>query len=224
LKLNKINILKSYISDVLLESVPSPYSGNLDLYLSKGRYQLCSPQAIYSFADKYDNFSDSFARLDLSEVHDVLLLGFGLGSIPYMLEKVFHKTSRYTGVDIDPAVISLASKYVLPELSSSIQLIEADAEIFVQIESARYDLVCIDLFIDTAIPSPFLEAEFLQHTMSQLQEGGGMVMFNHLYLTSADKLQAQHYFESVFSKEVMAPEMMELRTNAMLVGYRHTSP
>ena len=61
------------------------------------------------------------------------------------------------------------------------------------------------------------------HTMSLLQEGG-MVMFNHLYLTSADKLHAQHYFESVFSKEVMAPQMMELRTNAMLVGYRHTSP
>ncbi len=223
MSINIIHVLKSYISDVLVESAPSPYSGNLDLYLSKGRYQLCSPHAIYSFADKYDNFSDSFARLDLSQVNDVLLLGFGLGSIPYMLEKVFHKTCRYTGVDIDPAVIRLASKYVLPDLSSSIQLIEADAEIFVQIETSRYDLICIDLFIDTAIPSAFLETEFLQHTMSLLQEGG-MVMFNHLYLTSADKLQAQHYFESVFTKEVFAPELMELRTNAMLVGYQHPKP
>ncbi len=217
--IKKLNIIKSYITDVLIDSVPSAFSGRLDLYLSKGRMQLCSPNAIYSYADKYDNFTDSFARLDLSKVHDVLLLGFGLGSIPYMLERVFDKHFVYTGVEIDPAVISLASRYVLPDLSSPVHLVEADAAVFVQVDSSSYDLICIDLFLDTTIPGPFLDESFLAEAMSLLRKGG-LLMFNHLYLTEADKTEAKDYYAKVFSPMVTAPAIMELRTNAMLMGYR----
>ncbi|MBK7096187.1 MAG: hypothetical protein IPH57_14535 [Saprospiraceae bacterium] len=57
------NIL-SYFSDILLESTFSEYNEILEVYLSKGRYQLCSAGAIYSFEDKYVNFYETFRALN----------------------------------------------------------------------------------------------------------------------------------------------------------------
>lgn len=217
MSISKLNILKSYITEVFIDSEPSAYSGMLEVYLSKGRLQLCSPHAIYSYGDKYDNFTDSFARMNLSGIRDVLLLGFGLGSIPFMLEKVFDKQFDYTGVEIDPAVIKLATRHVMRDLRSSIQLVEADAAVFVQVDTGSYDLICIDLFLDTVIPSPFLENEFLLDVMDLLRKGG-RVMFNHLYLTDHDRKSAQEYYEKIFAPTVQKPTLFELRTNAMLIG------
>ena len=92
----KPNVFKkwwSYISEVHIESTSSEYNESLHVLLKNGRYQLCTPNAVYSYADKYDNFKDCFKQLNLNHksLQNILLLGFGLGSIPYMLEKKFHK-------------------------------------------------------------------------------------------------------------------------------------
>lgn len=53
----------------------------------------------------------------------------------------------YTGVEIDDAVIYLASKYVLPDVISDIHLIQADAFSYIQQDSNRYDIIAMDIFI-----------------------------------------------------------------------------
>lgn len=67
----------------------------------------------------------------------------------------------YTGVELDEAVIYLASKYVMDELKSEIELIHADAYAFISQNKIKYDLICIDIFIDDKIPEIFLTKEFL---------------------------------------------------------------
>jgi len=157
MKLSLLKYLWSYVTDVHIESMSSDYNESLHVLLSKGRYQLCTPNAIYSFADKYSNFTDTFTQLDLdnSNISDVLILGFGLGSIPYMLEKKFDKRYSYTGVEIDDTVIYLASKYVLDELKSEIQMIQADAWNFIQQSEYRYLLM-------TKFPKYFSPVNFLK--------------------------------------------------------------
>jgi len=89
----------SYLMEVHLESSSSEHNEELHVSLSKGRLQLSTANAIYSYADKYENFYKTFEQVELNEkVDDVLILGFGLGSIPYMLESKFGKKYRYTGV------------------------------------------------------------------------------------------------------------------------------
>ena len=197
----------------------SDYNETMHVLLSKGRYQLCTPNAIYSFADKYDNFTETFERLNMDDasIRDVLILGFGLGSIPYMLENKFEKQYNYTGVEIDDTVIYLASKYVLDDLKSEVQMIQADAWNYVQQIETRFDLICIDIFVDDKIPELFLTEEFLENTVSNLCEGG-ILLFNHLGRHDADTQAAMNYHDQIFNKVFPNSIPLKVGDNYMLIN------
>ena len=111
----------SYVTPQLIETRKSEYSEVLKLYLSNGRYMLCADNAIYSYEDKYINFVKAFNAIDF-EGHSfkkVLILGFGLGSIPIILEKQFGDRFEITGVELDEQVASLFSKFAQPKISSN---------------------------------------------------------------------------------------------------------
>ncbi|MBL0101907.1 MAG: hypothetical protein IPP49_19210 [Saprospiraceae bacterium] len=57
---NNIQKWLSYFTEIHIESVTSDYNEELEVLLNNGRYQLCTPNAVYSYADKYSNFGDSF--------------------------------------------------------------------------------------------------------------------------------------------------------------------
>lgn len=214
-----IQRLLSYVSDIHLESVTSDYNESLEVLLSHDRYQLCTPNAIYSYADKYDNFRHCFAQLQFEHapIKNVLILGFGLGSIPYMLEKKFHKVYAYTGVELDESVIYLASKYVLNELNSEIQMIHADAQIYVNQCFETFDMICIDIFIDDKIPEIFLKFDFLE-TVQSLLNPGGLLIFNHLSFFKSDKEKASTYYHDVFSKVFPNSYALQVSKNMMLIN------
>ena len=138
----------SYFFEFHIESAPSEINPHLYVSLSRGRYQLSTANAIYSFEDLYDNFFDAFKQIDLDKypIKNVLVLGLGLGSIPLMLEKNFGKKYNYTAVEIDESVIYLSSKYALPQLKSNIQMICADAFAFVMQTEQKFDLICIHFY------------------------------------------------------------------------------
>ncbi len=209
----------SYFTEIHVESVTSEYNESLQVLLKNGRYQLCTPNAIYSYADKYTNFREAFEQIDLSvrPIDHVLVLGFGLGSIPYMLEKIFVKNYTYTGVEIDESVIYLASKYTLDDLDSDIELIHADAYAFVLQSSVRYDLICIDIFIDDQIPDVFLTQTFLQDVAENLSDAG-FILFNHLAHTEADNLAASKYYHDTFNKIFPKSAVLQVSKNHVLIS------
>lgn len=207
----------SYVSEVKLEETYSDYNEYLCVSLQEGRIQLSTADAIYSFADKYDNFRHAFERMKLPEKADVLLLGFGLGSIPYMLEKKFGKQYTYTGVEIDGEVIRLASKYVLPDLSADITLIEADARIFLMQDTTRYDIIAMDIFVGTKVPEDLKTTAYLQLLEESLREGG-ILIFNLLASQSDDKKQALEYFDKVFKPIFPQGGYMNTGGNLLLIN------
>ena len=119
----------SYVSDIPLEKTGSEYSKELEVVLSRGRMQLLTENAIYSYGDLYSNYERAFKAVSLErlDIEHILILGFGLGSIPYMLENRFKKDYDYTGIEIDKTIIYLADKYVTQYLKSSIEIICEDA-------------------------------------------------------------------------------------------------
>ena len=79
----------SYLTPIRLEESASEYNPELTVMLDRGRLQLLSGNAIYSWDDLYHNFTRAFTQLQPENLgyQDVLLLGLGLGSVPYILEK-----------------------------------------------------------------------------------------------------------------------------------------
>ena len=207
----------SYLMEVHLESSSSEHNESLHVTLNKGRLQLSTPNAIYSYADKYENFYKTFEQIELNNsIQDVLILGFGLGSIPYMLEEKFGKNYSYTGVELDDEVIYLASKYVLSDLKSEVMLIEADAINYMHQCTQAFDLICIDIFVDDQIPDVFLTVDFLHLVKNNLTDNG-VVVFNHLADRPKYEKKARTYYSDVFTKVFPAGKYLQVLGNGMMV-------
>lgn len=207
----------SYLYEFHIESAPSEINPHLYVSLSRGRYQLSTANAIYSFADLYDNFTLTFQKIHLPDtVQDVLILGFGLGSIPYMLEKKFDKNYQYTAVEIDENVLYLANKYTLPELTSAITMMPADAFAFVHYCHDTFDLICMDVFLDDIVPENFESQQYLEQ-LATLLNPKGILLFNKLAATKADRTQAAQFVE-LFKKVFPKGAYLDVNGNWMLIN------
>lgn len=210
----------SYISEVLLEHTGSEYNEDLYVILDKGRLQLCTDDAIYSYDDLYDNFKYAFEQIDLEKLPqeaNVLVLGLGLASIPFILEKNFGKKYHYDCVEIDEEVAYLCSKYSMPRLESSIQMYITDAAQYVPNCYSKYDMVCIDIFQSSDIPEEFQTREFLDDVKA-LCNKDAVVLVNRLGHTAVDKQESKSYKEDVFVPAFPNAEMHPIRGNYMLIS------
>lgn len=190
----------SYLFEIHIESRESEINETLHLILSRGRFQLYTENAIYSFEDLYDNFFQAFNELNLDllpKAAEVLILGYGMASIPLMLEKKFHRNYRYTGVDIDEEIIDLANQYILPKLDCPQQLIYGDAQSFIFSTTDKYDMIIVDLFIDDLVPTKFEKTEFLSQVKNQLKPGG-IVLYNRLANNEFTINQAELFLSDIF--------------------------
>ena len=209
----------SYLTEFHIEDAPSDLNPALHVCLVNGRYQLCTENAIYSFGDLYNNFGDAFKKVRLEQLpgKEVLILGFGMGSIPILLEKKMAKKYHYTGIEIDEEVIYLASKYILDELQSSIALICADAAKWVDQCEQRFDLIAIDLFLDDVIPHVFEQAAFLRQVQGLLNPKG-LLLYNRLAYTLNDVENARRFFKGQFKPVFEKGTYLDLEGNWMLVN------
>lgn len=211
----------SYLTELHIESAPSDLNPHLYVSLSKGRYQLATKNAIYSFGDLYDNYKLAFEALKWNNLagSEVLLLGVGLGSIPYMVETVMKRKMRYTGVEIDENVLYLANKYVLKALSSPLEMHCADAWHFVARSSDNFDVICMDVFVDDEIPDRLFSIDFLEMLNDRLTPGG-VLMYNCLARTDADIHSAKKFLFDEFLTVFPEGGYLDVRGNWMLVNRR----
>ena len=209
----------SYLVEQHLESVEGSLNPSLHVSLVNGRYQLSTDTAVYSFDDLYDNFTTAFEQTNFDDFKpkSALILGLGLGSIPYILETKYDLKPHYTAVELDEEVIYLAEKYRLSTLSAPVQCFAADAEIFVSICSDVFDLIVIDIFVDDKIPEPFLEAEFLTQIV-RLLDKQGMLMFNHMAMTLEQKNRVDSYIDQVMRPIFPTCTYIATRNNRILVN------
>lgn len=207
----------SYLTEIYIERTGSDHNEILDVILKEGRYQLVSKNAVYSFEDKYHNFRTCFERMnwEVLNVEKVLVLGLGLGSVPQMLETVFHKRFEYHLVEIDEVVIDLAHRYVLEHLGSPMQVFNTDALVFLEVTGEKYDLVIMDIFDDCVVPEAFQTAESLMK-MKKLLKKNGLLLYNRLNVTEDDHDETFNYYNTVFIKQFRQAYLLEMPTNIML--------
>lgn len=211
----------SYFYSFCLEDTHSNINPHLQVFLKQGRYQLCTDHAVYSYGDLYDNFTRAFDVLKLEEidVKKVLVLGFGMGSIPVILEKLFEKDYEYTGIEIDKKVIELAHKYVLPEVKSKVNLICADAYQFVMGCKEKFDLIAVDVFLDDMIPASFEKDDFLAR-LSTLLSSEGIVVYNRLSQNKKDMALNDTFYNEHFKNCFPDADIVTMEGNSMLLSRR----
>ncbi len=211
----------SHFVDIHLESVDSDFNEDMYVCLSKGRFQLVTKNAVYSYDDLYVNFREAFQQLEIQQKapKNVLLLGLGLGSIPFMLERIFNVQSHYTAVEIDEAVIYLANKYSLSKLESPIEYICADASSFMASNREKYDLICMDIFEDDFIPPQFETLEYLEQLKASLSPNG-MLLYNRLALLKEDVKKTKKFKEEKFKEVFPNGHHLDIKGNWILVGKR----
>ncbi len=187
--------------------------------LNRDRYQLCTANAIYSYEDLYDNFTEAFRKIPLNRhtIKNVLILGFGLGSVPMILEQKHQFNFHYTGIEIDEEVIYLASKYALPSLQSPIELICADAAAYVAQCQTTYDLVIMDVFLDDVVPDTFEQQSFLEN-LKKCITPNGILMYNRLAYNRQDLEQTRAFYEKQFKPVFTEGSYLEVHGNWILLN------
>jgi len=209
----------SYFKEVHIESAPSEVNPELYVCMQSGKLQLCSQNAIYSFDENYHNFSGAFTQMNLDKVREkeILILGFGLGSIPLILKNTFDVDAYYTGVELDENVVYLYETYNSKNVKCHLQLICADALVFAASTQESYQLICSDIFLDNKIPAAFWERAYLENLKESLKLGG-VVLMNTLALTDANRAKADAYFEDIFIKVFPNAVKLAVHLNYMLLS------
>lgn len=214
--------LWSYISPIRLETASSDYNPHLEVSLSQGRYMLSTANAVYSFDDLYTNFLGAFQKLKLEELpgDQVLVLGLGLGSIPFMLENKLELDFQYTLVEIDEVVVDLAYRYTLQWLGSPLEIIRTDANVFVTATYQQYDLICMDVFEDDDIPPLFKELEFLEK-LKNILNPNGLLLYNVLTARKIDRYHSDRFFTEQFLKVFPNGTRLEIGNNWILINEKN---
>lgn len=192
--------LLSYVTDVKIETVYSEINSTLDVVLSKNRFQLNSANATYSYEDLYTSYGGALAKIRPAEeqVKSVLVLGLGLGSIPFILQKKYTISCEINCVEIDPVIIRLAKKYYpLPEQFHKIKIHAADAYDWILRNEDTFDLITVDLFIDREVPKKLQRKDFIEALKNRVNKQG-TILFSRLKSNKDLEYQLWENLYSVF--------------------------
>ena len=167
--------LTSFLVPQKMEERMSAISGKLEVYYSNGTYRLDAANVNYSFGGLHDVFQKVFGQFNIKErdIKNVLILGFGGGSVASILEHEYGMDIAITGVDKDEVVINLTHKHFSTDKYKNLKLHCADAYDFVQNEPVTpFDLIVVDIFVDLLVPEKFQDEKFISGLNKNLAPDG----------------------------------------------------
>lgn len=207
----------SYLNEIRLEKTNSAITDNLKLGIKNGRIYLSTNNSIYSYEDLYTSFRTGLEHLEkeIPEFNSVLILGFGMGSIAWMLRNMFDSTAPITGIELDPWVAEQFAKYYDYE---NIQIVIKDASKFLEEQSDTYDFICVDLYEDELIPSQFQTREFFEAVKETLNPGG-YVLYNKLP-SEGENFGPHSSLAKAFTAVFPDNRMIPARSNRMIIGIK----
>lgn len=168
--------LLSYIWPIT-KKVESEKNGTLEVNLINGKKVLDSAHTNYSYGALQQVLEYGLDRLKPDSDESILVLGLGGGSVLRSLQNKFNHSGPVTAVEFDQCIIDLAREEFGIEEGNGLKLICADAFEFVKSSSETYDLIIVDLFIDSEVPEPFYSHKFWEAIVNLLNQDGN-VLFN----------------------------------------------
>ncbi|MCB0508810.1 MAG: hypothetical protein KDD21_10980 [Bacteroidetes bacterium] len=200
--MNKLLKFASYFFDIPLKKVHSQYSDEVQVSVHLGQYKLSTKNAIYSFGKKYTSFETAIQQIKSKQrIQQVLVLGFGLGSVVDLLENHIN-IKKIVAVDADKIILQLAQRYSQAKLKNKVNYVCDDAIHFIQNNTSVFDLVLVDLFIDDKTPKQFLETSFLNQLKKSVAQNG-ILIFSKLDDSQENKNENalfENHFSNIFNE------------------------
>ncbi|MGD0711833.1 MAG: methyltransferase domain-containing protein [Bacteroidales bacterium] len=187
----------SYLLGRIIERTESEVSPCLEVTHMNGKYMLNSLNSNYSCGMLQKVFEIEFDKIKLKErkIKDVLVLGFGAGSVASILLEDYKMDCNITGVEKDEKVISLGLKYFNTSRFKNTNVINADAVDFMMQNKELFDLVVIDVYVDNLVPQSCETESFLKQVKKSLHING-LVVFNKMIFDEVSDRSAKRLFET----------------------------
>lgn len=155
----------------------SDHSGILEITWYNGKKHLNTKNANYSYGALQKVLKFGLTKMEISDMGSVLLLGLGGGSVIETLRNDFDYKKSVVAVDIDEKIIDIARNEFNLKDDKHLEIHCRDAFVFMQNNGRKFDLIIIDLFIDTEVPTPFLTIPFWENVLNAAS-GKGNILFN----------------------------------------------
>lgn len=204
----------------VVEQTRSDVNPCLQVAHMRGKYKLNSEKANYSYGSVQKVFEVEFKRIKLKErkIEDVLILGFGAGSIASTLLNKYKMNCKIIGVEKDNLVIELGRKYFDTHKFPNTEIICADAYNFLMENQQLFDLIIVDVYIDKHVPEKMETEQFITQLKNSVRDKG-LVIFNKLIFDEETEKSSKKLYDT-FSKVMCRFEYHKVQrsyTNLMLV-------
>lgn len=199
-----IKRLLSFLLPVKIHQKKSVYSKNLEVTWNNGYLVLDSENTNYSYGSLQRVLKKGLKYIGYDRIKNfqsILVLGVAGGSVIETLKKEIKFEGQITGVEIDPIVVELATKYFGLGKYNNVSIVIDDAFEFVLKSKEKYDLIIIDIFQDTTMPN-FLFEDFFINRINFLLKVNGFILFNTMILNKNDSERNFDYrnkFDSNYS-------------------------
>ena len=191
----------------------------MEVFTVNGKKFLNTKNANYSFGTLQRLLETGLSKVDLRNVSSVLVLGLGGGSVIFSLRKKLKYKGKITAVEFDKKIIEIARDEFSILQFSDLVIKNADAFEFVRQAREKYDLIIIDLFIDTQVQPQFYSIDFIEN-VCQLMPPGSFLIFNlGIGETNRDKRNGViAYFQTKPEYSVLVLEKVQDYNTLMIVN------
>ncbi len=160
----------------------------------------------------------TISLLFLPNPQRVLLLGVAAGSLIHFLRH-YYPACHIDAVDIDGEMIDLLIQQAyLPEPDHCLTYHRIDAFDFLASDDQQYDLIFVDLFVDTFSPPALLEMKTQQRLRERLSQPG-IVASNLLIENERDYQAFYNQLLDLFDEQLLQLRHDELE-NQVLLGFK----
>lgn len=193
----RIKHIYSYLLPVTVERRNGTVTPYLEVLLVDGKYVLDTSSVNYSYGGLHKVVQRAFTYFNIKklEFENVLVLGFGAGSVASILTEEYGMRCKITGIEKDEVVIDLAKRYFNIDRFKNLELIHESAYTYVQRTDNKFDLIIMDVFVDETVPKMFHEETFLKH-LDRLLSNNGVLFYN--FMTSHGNKKSE--FEKLSSR------------------------
>ena len=180
-----IKKILSYVIPIKIFEEKSSISHSIEVTWSNGELVLDSKNANYSYGSLQRILRIGLKNIGfqkIAKMRSALILGVAGGSVIKTLVDEIKFQGKITGVEIDPAIIEIGNTYFKLNKIKNLEIVIDDAFEFVLKANGKYDLIIIDIFQDTTMPT-FLFETFFVNRVCYLLNNKGFILFNTMILT-----------------------------------------
>jgi spermidine synthase len=209
-----------YFTEKIIYKTNSEYNSTLEVVRSGNKIILDAKSVNYSYGGLHRAFRQLFKKININKlnIRNVLILGFGAGSVASILQHEYGIDCEITGVEIDPEVIRLGKEYFNFNSFRNLELIEEDAFRFMEKNTKTFDLVVVDLFIDKDVPFQAETNEFANLIKFALRPDGRLIFNKWVHDTASSEsyIRLEKVLGNTFSNLTICKTGHD-RMNSMLV-------